>query len=69
MVTIYDLVVAAEWLDNNEGEAREQESCQRVAEWIRRQIDRREKEAVVKEVSRKTGAGPASVRRKMKETK
>lgn len=40
-VTFEDLHVAAEWLDINEGEFGEMESCQRVMKMLLREADRR----------------------------
>lgn len=45
MVTIYDLMTAREWLEVNEGLDGESEACQRVAEFLTKEIQRRVNEA------------------------
>jgi hypothetical protein len=40
-VTIEDLDVAAEWLDINDGDNGEKESCRAVAAWLRKEVERR----------------------------
>lgn len=49
-VSVDDLRVAAAWLGDNEGEDGEAEACQRVAEWISAEIERRELNAAVRQI-------------------
>jgi hypothetical protein len=73
-VSIDDLEFAATWLEAYEGS----EECggdenvaiaQRMATWLRAEAAKREEEMVVRTVVRKTGATPAKVRAKVRETK
>jgi hypothetical protein len=55
-ISLDDLGVAADWLESYDGDGDEAEQrCHRVAEWLRRQIEQRETEAVARRngVSRK----------------
>jgi len=55
-----DLLLAAEWLDENEGEADESEPMKRTATWLRTfvaQLSAREQdEKIVRELAAETGA-------------
>jgi hypothetical protein len=64
-VSIEDLEVACEWLWVNEGEAGERESCQRVHDWIKTEIEDRE----IRMVARATGMSLGSVRRKLAQSR
>ena len=44
-----DLLLAAEWLDYNEGGDGESERCARVAEWLRKQVHNRQTAALAKQ--------------------
>jgi hypothetical protein len=54
-----DLLLAAEWLDSNEGEADESEPMKRVAEWLRNQVNQRrqnaENRAIIDELVKASG--------------
>lgn len=51
-VTLEDLNTAAEWLEVNNGIEGEAESCERVAEYLRREINRRMKVAAIHQAAR-----------------
>lgn len=61
-VTIEDLHIAADWLDINNGEAGEKESCQRVREMLLRMIEQREKDIIARKISQKLGISEKQVR-------
>ena len=54
-VSVEDLKLAATWLALNEGPDGEAEGCLRVAEYLEREIARREAEALARAVSAKVG--------------
>lgn len=61
-VSADDLDVAIAWLEVNEGEAGEAESCHRVAAWLRAEIDRRQLETALRQFAREQHLTPAQVR-------
>ena len=61
-VSIDDLSTAAEWLDCNEGDSGEAESCKRVAKWLAAEVERRTKQAAIRHVARERGVSPKAVR-------
>jgi hypothetical protein len=63
-ITVADLENAARWLDECEDDAGLdiQSACRRVAAWLRREAQVREKGAAVRAVARERGISPAAVR-------
>jgi hypothetical protein len=57
-----DLDAAAAWLDFNEGEHGEKESCHRVAEALRAEVERREEDRKIKVVAKENGVPATLVR-------
>lgn len=57
-----DFAVAAEWLDVNEGEEGEAESCKRVAEWLRHE----DAEHILRTECRRAGVSIRAVRAKLR---
>lgn len=65
-MTEADMLLAAEWLDHYEddsAENNEADACQRVAAFLRAEVERRQKTALVRATARKHGV-PVSVARK-----
>lgn len=60
-----DFDTAAEWLDVNEGEQGEAESCQLVAKWLHEQASSAEVRALAKEI----GVSTAIARKAMESVK
>ena len=56
-----DLRLAAEWLDNNEGDGGESDSCKLVASYLRRIADRRDDDASLREAIRRSGMVPSPI--------
>ncbi len=63
--TYEDFAVAAEWLDINEGEEGEADSCKKVADWLRDQADA----ADIRAAARKAGVPAKAVRERMASSK
>jgi hypothetical protein len=57
-----DLLEAAEWLRCNEGPDGEMELCERVADWLDREIERRIERNAVRKIARETGARSSQAR-------
>lgn len=61
-----DFLTAAEWLDVNEGDDGEKESCHRVAEWLRDAVAKSDKrkadDSVIRQLAQKTGASTKDAR-------
>lgn len=65
-MTEADMLLAAEWLDHYEDDSEENneaEACRRVAAFLRAEVERKQKDALVRATARKHGV-PASVARK-----
>lgn len=58
-----DLDVAILWLEANEGDSGEAEACQRIADFLKRQQAKREREATVRRLVNETGASASLVRK------
>ncbi len=67
-VSIDDLAFAATWLDAHDGADEDgtpdenDAAARRVSAWLRAEIARREEDAAVREVAKRTGASPARAR-------
>lgn len=57
-----DILLAAEWLDENEGDPDEREPMQRVAAWLRAEVDRRNETRSVRKIARASGVSEARAR-------
>lgn len=64
--SIDDLLMAAEWLDVNEGDNGERESCWRVAELLRREAEARGREITVRRVAKQNNTSKKIVREAIK---
>lgn len=61
--TYDELLLAAEWLDINEGDGGEMYTCRAVAKWLREVAD----DAVLRSEAKQAGIPVARLRRKMAE--
>jgi hypothetical protein len=51
-----DLLLAAEWLDSNEGNPDESDSMKRVAVWLRELASESQDDIIVKQLAKETGS-------------
>ena len=55
-----DLLLAAEWLDNNEGDENESGPCQKVAKWLREyavvRAEQIDEDRIVTELAKQSGS-------------
>ena len=54
-VTINDLLTASEWLRQNEGTDGEEQTCERVADWLDREISRRIEDNAAARIAKAAG--------------
>lgn len=62
-----DMLVAAEWLDVNDGEGGEATGCKAVAEWLRLKVQVREINRLVDQTARQAGVSKVVVRKRLKD--
>lgn len=62
-VSADDLSLAADWLDAYDGTAEESAGMYRVAEWLRAEVTRREKEAAIYSAAKRHNVSAKTVRR------
>jgi hypothetical protein len=58
-----DMLLAAEWLDENEGDPDESEPMKRVAEWLRFQVKKNEEYWAVREIALQSGVSISAARK------
>jgi len=64
-----DIGVAIAWLEINEGDQGEMESCLAVAEFLKRELARREEAEQVRSLAKETGQSPLLVRKAIRSLK
>ena len=62
-VSAADLALAAEWLDSYDDTAEEAPGMYRVAEWMRAEVARREREVVIRDAAKRNNVPAKTVRR------
>lgn len=68
-MTREDIDTAIAWLEVNEGEQGEAESCRRVADWLRAESDRRDTENMIRQAAREHGVKPSQIRARLRSRK
>lgn len=68
-VTSEDLDTAIAWLEVNEGDQGEAESCRRVAAWLRAEMERRDLDNMIRQAARERGIKPAQIRAHLRSRK
>lgn len=66
MVRADDLALAAEWLEENEGEDDERLPLLRVAAWLRSEVRKRNEDQTVREVAKRSGASIQNSRKALR---
>jgi hypothetical protein len=66
VLSLDDLELAIEWLRLNEGEAGEAEACSRAADFLERELKRRERDAVARSYAKEKGLDPAFVKKALR---
>jgi len=62
-----DMLLAADWLDENEGDPDESEPMKRVAVWLREQAIKSQSEKAIRDIAKKTGCTLRHARLKWEE--
>lgn len=72
-VTNDDLATAAMWLEANNGEEGEAQRCWRVADMLKRELERRAEQATsaaaIKEIAASRGVKPAVIRKQLRKVR
>jgi hypothetical protein len=64
-----DLLTAAEWLDVNEGDDGEKESCHATAVWLRSLVDKSDETNAIKKIAKEAGVPISRARQAWKARK
>lgn len=65
-MTIQDLETAILWLESNEGESGESDSCQAAAEFLKKEVVRRQERDMIKAAAKEHGISPRIIRKALR---